>query len=272
VLNVVSIVCRMLSRKTLGVALIALVAVGGLGYSGYRVWRHYFATEASPPAPKTAVVIAAPSDTPTAPPATAAPTPVPTLPPSVFIKVPYTSEFPFRQFGDKDPHQNYCEAAALEMISQYFKGDTRDLLPPAEADAGMGGIVSTERKEFPGVLDLPLTSVAAVGTQLFGLKPTIVPVDLGEIERNLAAGRPVIVPIMTWVGNTKLSDHYGTPAVYHVLVLTGYDSAKGLIYTNESGFVEGHNWTYTWNTISAAIDAQAAKFPQGRVMLVFDKS
>src|SRR5215471_18096805 len=87
VLNVVSIVCRMLSRKTLGVALIALVAVGGLGYSGYRVWRHYFAIAASAPAPKTAVVIAAPSDAPTAPPATAAPTPVPTLPPSVSIKV-----------------------------------------------------------------------------------------------------------------------------------------------------------------------------------------
>src|SRR5215831_16469229 len=172
-LKVMSIVCRMLSRKTLVGALIALVAVGGLGYSGYRVWRHFIANAAAPP-PKTAVVIAAPNDTPSAMPAT--PTPVPTLPPSVYVKVPYTSEFPFaNEINPKDPHENYCEAAALEMVSQYFKGDTRVFLPAAEADAGMGGIVSVERRTFPGVLDLPLTSVASVGTQMFGLKATISP-------------------------------------------------------------------------------------------------
>src|SRR5215467_5482472 len=76
-LNVMSIVCRMLGRKTLVGALIALVAVGGLGYSGYRVWRHFRAA-APEAAPRTAVVISAPSDAPTAAPATAAPTPVPT--------------------------------------------------------------------------------------------------------------------------------------------------------------------------------------------------
>jgi len=259
----------MLSRKTLVGALIALVAVGGLGYSGYRVWRHFIANAAAPP-PKTAVVIAAPSDTPSAMPAT--PTPVPTLPPSVYVKVPYTSEFPFaNEINPKDPHENYCEAAALEMVSQYFKGDTRVFLPAAEADAGMGGIVSVERRTFPGVLDLPLTSVASVGTQMFGLKATISPVDQVEIRRNLAAGRPVIVPLMTWVNGTRISEHYGSVGVYHVVVLTGYDSAKGVFYTNESGFTEGHDWPYTWSLLSSAIDAQAAKYPQGRVMLVFDK-
>jgi Peptidase_C39 like family len=261
----------MLSGKPLVAALIALVAVGGLGYSGYRVWRHFSAAGSAPP-PKTAVVIAPPSDAPAAP-ATTAPTPVPTLPPSVFVRVPYTSEFPFpNEITRNDPHENYCEAAALEMVSQYFKGDTRDVLPPAEADAGMGGIVSVERKTFPGVLDLPLTSVATVGQQMFGLRPTVAPVDLAEIQRNLAAGRPVIVPIMTWVGGSRISEHYGNVGVYHVVVLTGYDSAKGLLYTNESGFTQGHNWSYSWSLLSSAIDAQALKYPQGRVMLVFDRA
>lgn len=260
----------MRSGKPLVGALIALVAVGGLGYSGYRVWRHFSATASAPP-PRTAVVIAAPSDTPAATPAT--PTPVPTLPPSVFIKVPYTSEFPFpNEINKNDPHENYCEAAALEMVSQYFKGDSRDLLPPAEADAGMGGIVTVERRTFPGVFDLPLTSVASVGQQMFGLQPTVAPVDLSAIQRNLAAGRPVIVPVMTWVGGARISEHYGNVGVYHVLVLTGYDSAKGLLYTNESGFTQGHNWAYSWSLLSSAIDAQAAKYPQGRVMLVFDRA
>ena len=261
----------MLGRKTLVAALIALVAVGGLGYSGYRVWRHFSAAGAAP-TPKTAVVIAAPTATPDAA-AVATPTPVPTLPPSVFIKVPYTSEFPFaNEINANDPHENYCEAAALEMVSQYFKGDTREVLPPAEADSGMGSIVSVERRSFPGVLDLPLTSVAAVGTQMFGLKPTIAPVDLAAIQRHLAAGRPVIVPVMTYVGGVKISRYYGSVGVYHVVVLTGYDGARGMLYTNESGFTQGRNWAYSWSLLSSAIDAQAAKYRQGRVMLVFDRA
>jgi hypothetical protein len=259
----------MLSRKTLVGALIALVAVGGLGYSGYRVWRHYRAAAAAPP-PKTAVVIAPPSDTPTAVPAT--PTPVPTLPPSVYIKVPYTSQFPHQEFGANQPNENYCEAAALEMVSQFFKGDTRDTIPLDEADAAMGSIAGVERKDFPGVLDLPLTSVAAVGTQLFGLKPTVSPVDLGQIETNLAAGRPVIVPVMTHLPNgAKIAPYYGSVSVYHVILITGYDTTKGLLYTNDAGFTEGQRYTYTWSLLSSAIDAQTLKYPQGRVMLVFDR-
>jgi hypothetical protein len=259
----------MLSRKTLAGALIALVAVGGLGYSGYRLWRHFIANAPAPP-PKTAVVIAAPSDTPTAAPAT--PTPVPTLPPSVFVKVPYTSQFPHDEFGANQPNENYCEAAALEMVSQYFKGDTRDVIGLDEADAAMASIAAVERKDFPGVMDLPLTSVAAVGTQLFGLKPTVTPVDLGQIETNLAAGRPVIVPVMTHLPNgAKIAPYYGSVAVYHVILITGYDNSKNVLYTNDAGFTEGQHYTYSWSLLSSAIDAQTLKYPQGRVMLVFAK-
>jgi hypothetical protein len=260
----------MLSRTTLAGALIALVAVGGLGYSGYRLWRHFIANASAPP-PKTAVVIAPPSDAPAAVPA--APTPVPTLPPSVYIKVPYTSQFPHDEFQANQPNENYCEAAALEMVSQFFKGDTRNLVPPDEADAAMASIAGVERKDFPGVLDLPLTSVASVGTQLFGLKPTITPVDLNQIETDLAAGRPVIVPVMTHLPNgTKIAPYYGTVPVYHVILITGYDSGKNMLYTNDAGFTQGQNYAYPWSLLSSAIDAQTLKYPQGRVMLTFDRS
>ncbi len=259
------------SQKTLMVALIALVALGGVGYSGYRVWRH-FQRSAPVAAPSAAVVISAPTGPPATAAAAATPTPVPTLPPSVFIKVPYTSQFPFNQFGATDPHENYCEAAALLMVSDYYKGDGRDRIPPAEADSGMGSIVSVERRDFPGVIDLPLTSVGAVGTQLFGLKPTVSPVDLDQIERSLAAGRPVIVPVMTHgASGAKIAPFYGSDNVYHVIVITGYDTAKGLLYTNDAGFIQGQNYAYTWATLSPAIDAQTQKLAQGRVMLTFDK-
>src|SRR5215468_3647066 len=268
-LNVRTIVCVMLSAKAVAVALAVIVLMGGGSYSGYRLWRHFLAAAPHSP-PSAAVVYQAPPqpEEPFASPtSTSAPTP---LPASVFIKVPYTPQSPFNQWGAGNVHEEYCEAAALLMVGDFFKGDSRSKIPPAEADGAMGQIVSVERKMFPGVLDLPLSSIGSVGTQLYGLNPTVAPVDLDTIERNLAQGRPMIIPVMTHGANgQKISPHYGTDNVYHVIVLIGYDNAKGLLYTNDAGFMEGQNYAYTWNTLSTAIDAQAGKFPQGRVMLVF---
>ena len=266
VLNVRTIVCRMLSAKAVVGALVAVVVLTGGSYSGYRLWRH-FQAHASQPPPSTAVVYQSPPPSTTARAPAPSPTPLPT---SVLVKVPYTSQSPFNQWGAGNVHEEYCEAAALLMVGDFFKGDNRSKIPAAEADGAMGQIVGVERKMFPGVLDLPLTSIGSVGTQLYGLNPTVVPVDLDAIERSLADGRPVIIPVMTHGANgQKISPYYGTVNVYHVIVLIGYDNAKGLLYTNDAGFVEGQNYAYTWSTLSTAIDAQAGKFRQGRVMLVF---
>lgn len=262
----------MVGRKALVAALVALVPLTGAGYSTYRVWRH-FQTVAAHPAPRTAVVLTAPTATPTAEAApTAPPTPKP-LPPSVFIKVPYTSQFPFSgQWSAGNPHLEYCEAAALLMMADYYKGDARDRIPPDEADAAMGQIVQTERSTFPGVVDLPLASIGAVGARLYGLKPTVAAVDLERIEHQLAMGRPVVIPVMTHGANdVKIAPFYGTGNVYHVILITGYDTGKGVLYTNDAGFVEGQNYAYRWETLSSAIDAANQKYGQGRVMLVFDR-
>ena len=258
----------MLSAKAVAGALAVVVLLTGGSYSGYRLWRHFLAHASQPP-PSTAVVFQSPppSTTSAASSTPATPTPLPT---SVLVKVPFTSQSPFNQWGAGNVHEEYCEAAALLMVGDFFKGDSRSKIPPAEADGAMGQIVSVERRMFPGVLDLPLSSIGSVGTQLYGLNPTVAPVDLDAIERNLAQGRPMIIPVMTHGANgQKISPYYGTVNVYHVIVLIGYDNAKGLLYTNDAGFMEGQNYAYTWSTLSTAIDAQAGKFPQGRVMLVF---
>src|SRR5262245_53676816 len=148
-----SIVCRMRSRTVVAGVLVAVVLAGAAGYSGYRIWRH-FQVAAPLAAPKTSVVLTAPSASPTAEPS-AAPTPTPTLPPSVFIKVPFTSQFTTAaEVYDKD-HQEYCEAAALLMVADYFKGDTRARIPGVEADTGMAQIYSVKRQTYPSSQDLP---------------------------------------------------------------------------------------------------------------------
>jgi Peptidase_C39 like family len=247
------------------------VGVGGVAYAGYRIWRHNQPVSGQPP-PQTAVVFTAPTPTPALDAPTPPPTPTP-LPASVFVKVPYTSQFPYSgQWNAGNPHLEYCEAAALLMMADFYKGDTRDRIPPAEADAGMGQIVQTERTSYPSVVDLPLTSIGEVGTRMFGLRPTISPVGLDAIQRQLAAGRPVIIPVMTHGANgVKIAPFYGASNVYHVIVITGYDTTRGVLYTNDAGFVEGQNYAYRWETLSSAIDAANQKYGQGRVMLVFDR-
>ena len=265
--NVRIIVCRMLSSKVVSGLLAAAILLGVGGYSTYRLWRHYLAN-APRPAPSAAVVYQAPTPTTTmAPTPTPAPTP---LPVSVLVKVPYTSQSPFNQWGAGNVHEEYCEAAALLMVGDFFKGDNRDQIPKAEADGAMGQIVGVERKMFPGVLDLPLTSIGSVGIQVYGLHPDVTAVSLDAVEHSLADGRPVIIPVMTHGANgQKISPFYGAVNVYHVIVVIGYDNSKGLLYTNDAGFIQGQNYAYTWNTLSTAIDAQTLKYPQGRVMLVF---
>jgi hypothetical protein len=156
------------------------------------------------------------------------------------------------------------------MVGRYFQGDSRDRVPAPEAESSMAQLVGYERRSFTSVLDLPLTDVGAVGTQFYGLRPAVMPVDEEQIKRNLAQGRPVILPVMTHgAGGQKIAPFYGTADVYHVIVVTGYDTAKDVFYTNDAGFMQGQNYAYPWATLSAAIDAQAQKFAQGRVMLVF---
>jgi Peptidase_C39 like family len=249
------------------VTAVALIVLGLGTMGGLYVYRHQLA-QAPRPAPKAAVVIEAPASVPSGTPGLA-PSPTP-LPPSVFVKVPYTAQSPYNRWGSGDPHEEYCEAAAVFMVGQYFRGDARDRVPPAEADASMAQLVAYERKTFRGVLDLPLTAMGTVGAQFYNLDASVVPVDLDLIEHSLAAGRPVIIPVMTHGANgQRIAPNYGTVNVYHVIVLTGYDTAKGVLYANDAGFMQGQNYAYSWSTLSAAIDAQAQRYSQGRVMLVF---
>jgi hypothetical protein len=262
-----------LGQKALlgGLGVLALLS----GYGSYRVW-HHFRLAAQAAQPNTAVVVTAPP-TPE-PQASPTPAPAPTpLPASVFVQVPYTAQSPYNQWGAGNVHEEYCEAAALLMVSDYFKGDKRPKIPPAEADSGMASIVSVERKTYPGVLDLPLDDIGAVGTQMFSLHPTVTQVDPDQIKLSLAQGRPVIIPVMTHgTGGAKIAPNYGAVNVYHVILLIGYDTGKGVFYTNDAGFVQGQNYAYSWTTLSSAIDAQTnspgTKVRQGRVMLIFSAS
>lgn len=217
-----------------------------------------------PTAPKADVIFNGPPT----PAASASPDASPTpLPASVFIKVPYTPQAPFNTWDAA--HEDYCEAAATLMYGAYLTGDHREVIPPAEADQRMGKIVNWERATWPGVLNLPLSDVGETGAHFFNATPFFDDPTLPNIERALAAGHPVIIPLMTHgaPGGHKINPYYGTLNVYHVLLITGY--GPGYLVTNDAGIGAGENWRYTWTVLSAAMQAQVAVMHQQPVMLYF---
>ncbi len=252
----------------------AIAVLAGAGSAGLAYYDSRHHALVALPEPSTAVVISAPpTTTPTAAPE-ATPTATP-IPPSLFIKgVPYTVQSPFDQWGANDPHQEYCEAAALLMTGRYYKGQTypNDRIPPSDADQGMGQIVQVERQTYPGVLDLSLDKVAAIGKTVYNLNGQIQPATLDNVKAALASGKPVLIPVNTHgaPGGQKIAPYYGSPGVYHVVVLIGYDG--NTVYANDAGFFQGQRYQYQWSTLEAAMDAQAGlpkPQTQGRVMLTF---
>lgn len=256
-----------------------LAGVGAAGLAAYH-YRHR-ALAVAQPVPSTEVVVSAlPSATPTASPtptASATPTPAPTpLPASLFIQhVPYTPQAPVdaqHPGGNWDAvHEEYCEAAAVVMIGRYYRGDrfAGDNIPAADADSAMAQVADYERRAYPGQLDLPLSAIGSVGQKVYNMQPVVGPATLDNVKRALAQGRPVVIPVMTHGGpaGAKIAPFYGSVSVYHVIVITGYDGTK--VYTNDAGFIQGHNYAYDWSLLETAMDAQATKMGQGRVMLTY---
>lgn len=253
-------------------AITAVAAATGVAGLGVYEYRHH-GLPAVQPVPRTAVVLAGPPTAVPSPVVAAAPTPIPAPPPpppSLRITVPYTSQAPLGWNGHPE-YEEFCEAAAVFMVERYYRGDTRAAVPGPEADAELRTIVAHERRAFPGTLDLTLNEVGSTGAQLYQLDSTVEAADLPAVEREIASGHPVIVPIMTHglAGGRPIAPNYGSQNVYHVLLIIGYDAPKAVVYTNDAGFTQGQNYAYPWSTVEAAMDAQSPRFNPGRQMLVF---
>lgn len=247
----------MLNRTGAVFLAITVLAVFGAGSVGLYDWQHRLDVKA--PVPKTSSVVAGPkapsptvhaSAAPTSPPA---PTPLPAS--TLIQRVPFTAQAPSGNWDSA--HEEYCEAAATYMVGQYFQGNRADRIPPQQADADMGNIVAYERATISRI-NLSLADMAQVAGHFYGLQGQVVPVDQQLLQRQVAEGKPVIIAVMTHGGPAgRINPAYGADNVYHVLVVTGYDNAKGIVYTNDPGLSQGQNLAYPWATLQAAIQAQA---------------
>lgn len=188
-----------------------------------------------------------------------------TLPASHLLKVPFTVQAPLAVWDSL--HEEACEEASLLMV-QHFQAN-KQFGSPAENDTEIKELVSWETDHGYKV-DLTLAQLSSLAKERFGLKGGRVVINptSEDIKREIAAGRPVIVP----AAGRILPNPYFTPPGpnYHMLVIKGYDS-KGFI-TNDPGTKHGEGFRYTFGGLLNAVhDWNSTDILLGqKAVLVFD--
>lgn len=193
----------------------------------------------------------------------ASPSPEPP-PPGRLLQVPYSVQAPG---GNWKEFENACEEDALLMYHDYLEGDGRDQLPVGEATTQLRAMVQWQVSNWGAARDLDLQNTGKLAHDYWGYQYQVIEATPASIRAAIAAGHPVIVPVMTH----SLENHnYGPQTVYHEVLIKGYTA--GGVVTNDGGVKEGKDWFYSWDIIFRAIDAQTPKMGQGRVALIVTKS
>jgi hypothetical protein len=253
-------------RPALMAAGVVLLLALGL-YGGRAAWRTYQARSTSSSHALNSGQLGAlkPVQNPAAAPhASPSASPTPLAPPSnAVLSVPYTVQAPLNNWK---VFENACEEAAILMYHDYLEGDQRTQLPPAEVDPALHALMKWQVDNWGAERDLTLDRTGQLAQAYYGYHYSVVPATVESITAQVAAGHPVIVPVMT---RSLQNNHYGRATVYHEVLIKGY-TPDGVV-TNDAGIQEGKDWFYSWNVIFGAIDAQSQKMAQGRLALVLTK-
>lgn len=185
----------------------------------------------------------------------ASPTPtLAPLPKAIALSVPFLVQAPHANWDAL--HEDACEEASLIMVKHYLEGTSIDL---DAGDQEIQNLIQTETAADYGA-SVTAEELATIATMV-GLKGTVAPLATADdLKRQLAAGRPVILPL---AGQQLSQPHFTPPGpVYHMLVVTGYD-ADGFI-TNDPGVSQGKGYRYSFqNLIDSAHDWDAQDINAG---------
>jgi len=190
-----------------------------------------------------------------------------TVPDQILLDVPFTVQAPFGKWDAL--HQETCEEASLLMV-RYFRLK-QALGSLQEIEDELKSLVAWETGHGYAY-DVTLKELARIARDYYSMtsgriisNPTV-----KEIQTELAAGRPVIVPAAGRLLDNPNFTAGGPP--YHMLVIRGYDQ-NGFI-TNDPGTRRGNMFRYTYQNLMDSIHnwtGNKATITSGaKAVLVFD--
>lgn len=187
------------------------------------------------------------------------------IPRKKIIKVPFTTQAPLVNWDET--HEEACEEASLIMVKHFLRNT--NIESPESADKEILDLIHFEEQNNYQP-DVTTTELNEIARKYYGINSGRVQqnISIDDIKREVAAGKPVIVPA---AGKILPNPNFrnGGP-VYHMLVIRGYD-ADGFT-TNDPGTRKGEYFRYSFEELYNAIhdwdpdDIMAG----GKNMLVFD--
>lgn len=162
--------------------------------------------------------------------------------------VPFTAQAPFGNWAQ--PWQDFCEEASVVMVAHFVLGLP---LTPAVAEQEMQIIRQYEELVYHRSRDTSADETADILRKLYGFKDVrVVSVAASEdLKKELAAGRLLIVPV---AGRLLKNPYFRAPGPnYHMVVVTGYDDARGVFIANDPGTRFGKGYAYGQHLLFGAI-------------------
>lgn len=193
---------------------------------------------------------------------------MPAPPASKEIEVPFTSQAP--QGNWHEPWQNACEEASIVMIQNFYKDTTLD---PAQARQQILDVFTLKKLSAPASKDESLERIAEIinsGDLTWQARVVDNP-SLAEIKEELAANHPVIAPV--YAPLLKNPNYTSPGPSYHVIVIVGYDDAKGEFITNDPGTDQGQDYSYPYDVLMNALHDYLANkdYTAGAKRVLFTK-
>jgi hypothetical protein len=169
------------------------------------------------------------------------------LPASYLLSAQFASQAPFGDWSQ--PYQDACEEASIIITKHYLesKGLTKD-----EMKTEIDQSVNWQKEKWGVHKDLDAQMTLLLARQYFGLNGKVLAgYDTALIKKYISSGTPVIAPTAgRKLGNPNFT---GTGPEYHMLVIIGYDDARGIFITNDPGTRKGEKYIYKYQTLLDAV-------------------
>jgi uncharacterized protein YvpB len=186
-------------------------------------------------------------------------------PEKINLAVPFTPQAPHADWDQ--PYQDGCEETSAAMVHYYYS--KQKFASPDAADEELKKLFAWEDKTFGFNKDTTALQTAQLLKEYYGYARVEVREvkSSADIKKELAAGRPVIVPAY---GKALKNPNFknGGP-VYHMLVIKGFIGDDTFI-TNDPGTRKGADYVYSAATVFSAIhDWNGGNVPEGsKVMII----
>lgn len=163
-----------------------------------------------------------------------------TLPSSALIaKVPFIEQAPLKNWDAV--HEETCEEAAVLTVVHYLEGQRQPA--PAEIETELQNLIAWEQKVLGMYEDTTVAETARMLVEYFNYGERVRIVELtklDDLKREVAAGRPVIVPA---AGRLLGNRYFKSPGpIYHMTVVIGYTETE--IISNDPGTQHGAGYRY----------------------------